>query len=196
MAKGSNHALVSFKVRRENGQTCIKLWQDAKGQILAKLRQNEKGQALAELPWVILIMCVLILMMIQPAIYLYTQMTLGQVAVGIGRIVATKDEETGHGQDGLLHSYAADRLAGLPRGDAFWIPGTLQVEVSGNSRSEVIEVSVSLKQEPLPLMGFLVGASINQNVEVTGHAVVRGTQQGVEGTPQNAPQQFGFVPNR
>jgi len=156
----------------------------------------DKGQALVELPYVLLLACVLILLMVQPVIYLYTHMALGQIAAGISRIVATEDSMSGTSKEILLRSYAADKLEGLPRGRAFWVPGTLRIEVSGDANSEVIEVQVSVKQEPLPLMGLLLGAGINQDVEVTGRAVTRGTRIGVTGTPQDAPQQFGFVPGR
>ncbi|MCL2679977.1 MAG: hypothetical protein FWF11_00645 [Coriobacteriia bacterium] len=154
--------------------------------------KRDRGQALVELPYVIVIVCVLILLTLQPVVYLYTQMALGQIASGLCRIVAT-EEAAGSSRDLLLRSYAADKLEGLPRGKAFWVPGTLRIAVSGDATSEVIEVQVTVKQEPLPLTGLLLGAGINQDLEVTGRAVTTGARYGVLGTPQDAPQHFGFV---
>jgi len=164
-----------------------------KGQALAELRPNENGQALAELPWVVLLICVLVLLLMQPVVFLYTQMALGQVAAGICRIVATEDVTPAGSTERLVRAYAIDKLEGLPKGSAFRIPGTLRIEIKGNSRSEHIEVIVSVKQKPLPLMGLLVGAGPDKDVEVSGRAVTRGAQLGVEGSPRSAPQRFGFT---
>jgi hypothetical protein len=156
-------------------------------------RKADSGQALAELPYVILLCCVLILLIVQPVVFLYTQMALGQIASGIGRIVATEDTAPSGSKEVLIRAYAADKLEGLPGGKAFRVPGTLRVEVKGSARSERIEVKVSVKQEPLPLMGLLLGAGFSQDLEVCGSAVTRGARVGVEGTPRSAPQSYGNV---
>ncbi|MCL2438231.1 MAG: hypothetical protein FWE48_00420 [Coriobacteriia bacterium] len=155
--------------------------------------KREDGQALVELPYVIVLSCVLILLTLQPAVFLYTQMALGQIASGIGRIVATEDANPTGSKEILIRAYASDKLEGLPRGKAFRIPGTLRIDVAGDARSDQIEVVVSVKQEPLPLIGLLLGAGISQDVEVSGRAVTRGAQIGVQGTPKNAPQHYGHV---
>jgi len=158
-------------------------------------QKNEKGQSLAELPYVVLLTCLLVLMLIQPVIFLYTQMALGQVASGICRIVATEDSTLSGSKETLIRSYATDKLEGLPKGDAFRVPGTLRVDVSGNAKSERIEVTVSVKQKPLPLVGFLftaaTGTKAGADIEVSGRAATRGAQVGVEGSPKDAPQHFG-----
>jgi len=135
-------------------------------------------------------------MIVQPVVFLYTQMALGQIAAGVSRIVATEEATPAGSKDTLIRAYAADKLEGLPRGKAFRVPGTLRVEVTGNAKSEHIEVVVSVKQEPLPLMGFLLGVGINQDIEVSGRAVTRGAQVGVEGRPKDAPQTYGNVPTK
>ena len=122
---------------------------------------------------------------------LYTQMALGQIAAELTRIVATEEGTPSGSRETLLKSYVADKLESLPRGSAFRVPGTLRVSVSGNARSEHIEVKVSVRQKPLPLMGLLTGAGVNGDVEVTGRAVSSGAWVGVEGSPKTAPQTFG-----
>ena len=171
----------------------LKLKSD-KGQALAELRLSEKGQALAELPYVVLVSCLLILMMLQPAVFLYTQMALGQIASGVARIAATEETTLTSSKERLIRSYVADKLEGLPKGSAFRIPGTLRVDVKGNAYSERIEVEVRVDQKPLPLMGPLMGVGVNESVTVTGKAVTSGTRIGVEGTAKNAPTVYGNVP--
>ena len=163
-------------------------------QALAELRQSEKGQALAELPYVVLVSCLLILMMLQPAVFLYTQMALGQIASGVARIAATEEATLTSSKERLIRSYVADKLEGLPKGSAFRIPGTLRVDVKGNAYSERIEVEVRVDQKPLPLLAPLMGVGVNGNVTVTGKAVTSGTRVGVEGTAKNAPTVYGNVP--
>ena len=158
--------------------------------------QSEKGQALVELPWIILFSCVLVLMMLQPMVFLCTQMALGQIASGVARIAATEETALTGSREVLIRAYAADKLEGLPRGSAFRVPGTLRVDVKGNAQSERIEVEVSVRQRPLPLMGILLGAGINQDVTVSGKAVTRGAHTAVEGTAKSAPQSYGNVPSR
>ena len=154
---------------------------------------DERGQALAELPLVIVLVCVLALMLIQPLVYLYTKMALGQIAAELTRVVATEEGAPSGSREILLKSYVADKLESLPQGSAFRVPGTLRVTVSGDAHSERIEVQVSVKQKPLPLMGLLTGAGINGDIEVTGRAAGTGAWVGVEGSPQSAPQVFGKI---
>ena len=185
MAQRPSHALDLT-----HAHTCM--GSDSK-RIPAELRPNDSGQALAELPLVVLLICTLVLFLLQPVIFLYTQMTLGQVASGICRIVATEDTALTGSKERLIRAYAVDKLEGLPKGSAFRVPGTLRIEIKGNARSEHIEVVVSVKQKPLPLMGLLVGAGPGKDIEVSGRAATRGAQLGVEGSPRSAPQSFGFA---
>jgi hypothetical protein len=153
----------------------------------------EDGQALVEVPYAVLLSCLLVLLAVQPVIFLYTQMTLSQIATGIGRIAATEEASPSESRERLIRSYAADKLEGLPKGKAFRIPGTLQIEIEGNAQSERIEVVVSLMQEPLPVVGLLFAAGRDGQREVIGRAATRGAQVDVEGTAQTAPQHYGNV---
>jgi len=158
---------------------------------LRRFTSDERGQALAELPFIVVLVCVLALLLIQPMVQLYTRMALGQIAAELTRVVATEAQDPAGSRETLLKSYAADKLESIPHGNAFRIPGTLKLSVSGNARSERIEVQVSVKQRPLPLMGLLVGAGLRGDVEVTGRAITKGAWLGVEGSPGSAPQVFG-----
>jgi hypothetical protein len=154
---------------------------------------GESGQALAELPFVIVLVCLLALLLVQPVVQLYTKTVLGQVAAELTRVVATEGQSLGGSREVLLKAYAADKLEGLPKGSAFCVPGSLRVQTGGSARSKRLEVQVSVRQQPLPLMGLLTGAGVNGSVEVTGRAVAEGAWCEVQGLPQDAPQVFGMV---
>jgi len=156
-----------------------------------QLLRGDSGQALVEAPFVIPIVCILVLMLVQPVATLYTKMVLGQTAAGICRIVATEDTVPSGSRERLIKAYAADKLEGLPSGRIFRVPGTLEVDVQGNAQSDLITVTVSVKQQPLPLMGLLVGAGRAGQLEVSGSASTRGARLGVEGNPRSAPQSYG-----
>ncbi|MCL2525519.1 MAG: hypothetical protein FWE46_00485 [Coriobacteriia bacterium] len=172
------------------------------GSLTAKVRarsrrqwgwRDDSGQALAELPVVVILVCIVIMMLLQPVATLYTKMALGQVAASVARVVATETADVSGSREIALSAYAQEKLEGLPAGAAFRVPGTTRVHIQGNARSELIEVVVSVRQQPLPLMGLLVGAGMQGDLEVRGRARTKGAQVGVVGSPRGAPQSFGYV---
>jgi hypothetical protein len=152
--------------------------------------RNEYGQALAELPVVVLVLCVLALLLLQPLAMLYTKMALGQVAAELSRVAACAGTATVPADEKALTVWAADKLEGLPKGSAFMMPGSLKVSVSGDAHSTEVKVRVSVRQKPLVLPAFF-GRSSGGTVEVSGHASAPGTLLDVEGEPASAPQVFG-----
>lgn len=185
MGKRSHNSLKPF-----SGKTRAKspfAW------VLSKVINSERGQSLAEVPIAILLACILVLMVVQPVIYLYTQMTLAQVAAGICRIVATEEDTPAGRKETMIRMYATDKLKSLPQGRAFYLAGTLRIEIEGNAKSEQIKVSVFVKQEPLPLMGLLSKTDSSGQVMSKGMAKTRGAHRGVEGSPHSAPQTYGFI---
>jgi hypothetical protein len=155
--------------------------------------RDDSGQALAEAPFVVMVLCALVVVLLQPLALLYTKMVVGQVAADLTRVVACSEDA--HAGSVLLKAYAADKLEGLPKGSAFVVPGTLQVAVSGNARTARVQVTVSVEQEPLPLFGFLGGSGVSSRraVKVIGTATAVGALSEVSGTPADAPQAFGMV---
>ncbi len=140
--------------------------------------RNDRGQALAEAPIVVIVLCCLLLMLFQPIAMLYTKMVLGQTAASLCRTLATDDE----GHD--LKAYAQSKLEGLPQGSAFQVPGSLEVRTSGGPSTPEVRVEVSLKQRPLPLMGFLVGTNTQGLITVTGKASCPGTRTNSTQSPE------------
>ncbi|MCL2605955.1 MAG: hypothetical protein FWD93_01560 [Coriobacteriia bacterium] len=159
---------------------------------MAHSSKQDSGQALVELPYVILLTCILIFVVVQPALYLYTQMALGQIAAGVCRIVATEPQNISGKRDTVIRAYVADKIESLPDARVFRIKESIDVQVVGNANSQKIEAVVSVDQVPMPLMGLLLKAGVNKPVKVSGRASTHGAHIGVEGSPQSAPQSFGF----
>ncbi|MCL2323959.1 MAG: hypothetical protein FWC48_00045 [Actinomycetia bacterium] len=128
---------------------------------------GEDGQALTEAPVVITTLCILSLILFQPVVTLYTKMVLGAAAASLCRVVATRDPSD---DAQLLQSYSQGKIAGLPRGSAFQVPGSLQVDVSGDAHAEQVRVRLSLTQKTLPLIGLLAGDLQGGTVEVSAEA--------------------------
>lgn len=155
------------------------------------IMRNERGQALVEAPVIIVTLCLLALIMFQPIVTLYTKMVLGAAAASLCRTVATEDSGA---SDRLLQTYAEGKIAGLPRGAAFQVPGSLRLEITGDACAEQVSVRLSLKQKTLPLLGLLVGAGNAGVVEVTAEARSVGA---LAGAGQNASFEYpslGQVP--
>jgi len=168
----------------------------------AILLRDERGQALVEAPVVILTLCLLTLILFQPVVTLYTRMVLGAGAASLCRVVATEsalldgDGDSGDGGASarLLKTYAAGKIAGLPRGSAFQIPGSLKVDVSGDAHGAHIQVRLSLMQKALPLLGLLVGADKRGQVEVSAEACSVGALAGHDQDASYEYPALGQVP--
>jgi len=128
---------------------------------------------LVEAPVIIMTICVLVLILFQPVVTLYTKMVLGAAAASLCRVVATEDpgsEGDASSRDRLLQAYTQGKIAGLPQGTAFQIPHSLQMEVTGDAYADQVTVRLSLDQKALPLLGLMVGAGHNGTVEVSAEA--------------------------
>ncbi|MCL2333135.1 MAG: hypothetical protein FWC54_06625 [Actinomycetia bacterium] len=148
-----------------------------------ELLRDERGQALTEAPVVIVTLCLLILILFQPVVTLYTKMVLGAAAASLCRVVAT-DTTSSSGEDAaaggrLLQTYAEGKIAGLPRGSAFQVPGSLRLEVSGDAYAAEVHVRLSVSQKTLPLLGLLVGARRDGTVEIAAEARSVGALAGI-----------------
>jgi len=161
--------------------------------------KSEDGQALAEAPIIIVTLCVLALILFQPIVTLYTKMVLGSAAASLCRVVATDSASSGLSGDAsasarLLQTYAEGKIAGLPRGSAFQVPGSLRLEVTGDAHSAQVSVRLSLDQKALPLLGLLVGAGRNNTVKISAEAHSVGA---LVGSDQSATYEYpplGQVP--
>jgi len=160
---------------------------------------SERGQALTEAPIAIVTLCMLALILFQPIVTLYTKMVLGAAAASLCRVVATDGAASSSGggaslSERLLQTYAEGKVAGLPRGSAFQIPGSLRVETTGDAHAAKVSVRLSLDQKALPLLGLLIGARRDGTVEVSAEAHSVGALVGADQDADYEYPPLGQVP--
>jgi hypothetical protein len=119
-----------------------------------------KGQGTVEAALVIPILFLLFLMLLQPAILLYTRMVMENAAAETCRLLATKTD-FGRYSDDKYEGYTMRRLASVPPLDIFHASSSgmeWQIEFSGDENSAVVTVTITNHVKPLPLIGW--GASL------------------------------------
>jgi competence protein ComGC len=168
---------------------------DALARLARMLRflRSDSGQALTELPIAVLIASVVIIFLLQPITSMYTKMVLGQTAASAVRIVAAQSEEGLSASESTLKPYVADKLQSLPKGEFFWIPGSLKVELIGGPSSDLVRVRISLQQRPLPLIGMFLGKGAGGKIEVSGEASGKSAFSELDGSVLEAPDTYGCV---
>ena len=149
---------------------------------------NRSGQTLLEAPITLFVVCVITLIVLQLGVWFHGYLMVSTISADLCRMVAADDSIALP----LLTSYANDRMQTLGTGSAWRIPGSLEVAIGGDKRTDV-SVSVSLKQQPLPLirsisLGFVPSAVA---IRATSHAP--GTFFEVVGEPADAPYRYGYV---
>lgn len=149
--------------------------------LLKRSNPSDRGQALVEAPLAIALVCVLCLMMIQPALTLITKMVMGFTVAHCGRVAAT--DVSGNSAD-LLTSVAKSKLSMLPKSPVFYIPSSVELEIEGSPSSTDIDITLSLKQKPLPGLSVLLGADSQGEIKLEKKARVGGTIRGVNQTSQ------------
>lgn len=137
------------------------------------------GQALTEAPFAITLVCVLCLMMIQPSLTFITKMVMGFTVAHCGRVAAT--DTSGSSVD-FLTNIAKSKLSVLPDTPLFYIPGSVDLEVDGAPSGPDINITLSLKQKPLPGLGALLGIGSQGEIKLEKKARVGGTILGVSNT--------------
>lgn len=176
---------------------------DAAHRLLAYLR-GDRGQALVEAPYVIVITCVLVLILLQPAIWLYTKMMCNSAAGSLARMAVT-DVDLGSwsigdtsAHEGAVTEYVVDRkLVGLPQGEYFQ-NGTPEVLVTPGR--DWVTAKVSVRQKPLPLVGLMAEplgmAGSDGLVTITGECGAPGALRGIDAEfgPNSAPYWYGQKP--
>ena len=116
---------------------------------MLKKLQNTKGQGTVEAAFVLPILMVLILLLLQPGIYLYDLIVMKSASSEACRLLAA-----GSVDDKTLDDYVRRRLSAIPQTDVFHVHGgscTYQIDCV---REESGQVSVVIKNElaALPLL--------------------------------------------
>ena len=158
----------------------------------------DSGQALLEAPVVILLTVMLVLILLQPAVWLYTKALLNGAAGAACRVAATDDYTFGGGKqnhDLTIQNWVIDRkLSSLPKAELFQASSP-EVDVKGDIH-DWVTVRVSVRQKPLPLIGTLfakatVGLDADGMVTIVSTARVPGAMRGIAGTQDAASGVYG-----
>ena len=139
---------------------------------LEALISDEAGQATVEAAFALPILCLLILLLIQPGILLYDRMVMQAAAAEGCRLLTTASADYGSVSDSC-DAFVRHRLASIPplacfhvhEGDCSWV-----ITPSGDETAQTVSVSITNEVQPLPLLGSaasLIGAvNDNGNLEI------------------------------
>lgn len=132
---------------------------------------SDEGQSTVEAAFAIPILMVLMLLILQPAIVLYDYTVLKSASAEACRLLTTSDG-SGSGSD----DYVRRRLSAIPQVDIFHMHSSgcsYEIELAGSETSEEVNVTISTKLKPLPLLD--VGMSLANLVDDGGCLKVEAT---------------------
>lgn len=120
--------------------------------------QHYAGQSTVEGAFLIPILLLLLLLLIQPSIFLYDRMVMEGAASEGCRALATRSESLPGGIQ-PYEDYVLRRLGAIPQQDNFHVHTSecsYQIEMTGDEASESVSVSITNEMKPLPF--FDMGA--------------------------------------
>jgi len=120
---------------------------------MAKHRKRERGQATVEAAVLIPILFLILLMLVQPAILLYTHMVMKGAASEGCRLLATRTS-AGEVASESYHQFILHRLGSVPSQDNFHIHSagcSWEIELEGDETTQEVAVTISNKVKLLPL---------------------------------------------
>ena len=126
-------------------------WRPACGSSLAGCR----GQATVEAAFLLPVLCVLVLLLVQPGILLYDRMVMEGAAADACRLLATTSNSREGAQE-QSRGLRAPRWAPVPQQDCFHVHGpqcTWDIRLEGDEASQSVRVSIATEARPLPLLG-------------------------------------------
>lgn len=159
-----------------------------------KTKFEENGQAVVEAAFLIPLLLLALLLLIQPAILLYTTLVMQGAAAETCRIVAT--ESLMEKNVNAVEDYAKRRLAAIPQQDSFHVhePScTWIVTYTGDESTSEVSVEITNEVKPLPLFDFglealgVLNDKGNFQLKVSHHLTTKNTwvQENPLGTDPN-----------
>lgn len=134
---------------------------------------NERGQATVEAAFLLPVFLMVLGLMVQPALMLYTRCVMYAAAAEGCRMLETKTVD-----DAAAKAFIVRRLKMVPNADAFHMGATSgwQIEMTGGGGIGDVSVKIVNKMRPLPLLGIAAGlyadrqqdGSLRQEVSVDG----------------------------
>lgn len=130
---------------------------------------EESGQASVEAAALLPVTMLVLGMLLQPTLMLYTRAVMQQAAAEGARVLATR-EPGGVADDEACRAYVRRRLSAVPDLGAFHVGGSdgWEIALSGDASGGEVSVEVEGRMRPLPLVGVLAGLL----GEVEGECVV------------------------
>ena len=101
------------------------------------------------------VLCVLVLLLVQPGILLYDRMVMEGAAADACRLLATTSNSREGAQE-QCEAYVRRRLGAVPQQDCFHVHGpqcTWDIRLEGDEASQSVRVSIATEARPLPLLG-------------------------------------------
>ncbi len=133
--------------------------------------RTESGQATVEAAFLIPVLFIVLLMLIQPGIILYDRMVMNYAAAEGCRLLATRTDSGGMGED-RYQEIVKRHLGAIPPQDLFHMHDggcSYEIELSGNENSAVVAVKITNRVKLLPLFdagATLAGISKDGTVEI------------------------------
>lgn len=129
-------------------------------------RSSETGQATVEAAFLIPTLLLTLLMLIQPAILLYTRMVMEGAAAEGCRVLATESALEQNTEE--VEDFIKRRLASIPQQANFHVHEpecTYTITKSGNEGTSEVSVEITSEIKPLPLFDFGLAALgvLNEN---------------------------------
>lgn len=125
----------------------------------ASARRRTAGQASVEAAFLIPLLLLTLLLLIQPAILLYTYLVMQGAAAEVCRIASTETLLEQNAE--AVERYAMRRLAAVPQQDNFHVHEptcTWDITYQGNDMTATVVVQITNQARPLPLFDFGLAA--------------------------------------
>ncbi len=116
---------------------------------------DRRGQATVEAAFLLPVLCLLVLLLVQPGILLYDRMVMQGAAADACRLLATTSLSEEGAQE-HCEAYVRRRLGAVPQQDCFHVHGTQctwDIRFEGDEASQTVQVAISTEVQPLPLLG-------------------------------------------
>lgn len=142
---------------------------------------DNSGQATVEAAFLIPVLCLIVLLLLQPGIVLYDRMVMQAAASDACRLLATKTDASGNMSE-AAEDFVRHRLGAVPQTSIFHKHDgacSWDIQIDGDESSSQVGVTIKNELQPLPFLdvtGSLLGftnSSGNLELEVQANSVVQ-----------------------
>lgn len=134
------------------------------------------------------VMFLLVLLLIQPGIYLYDLCIMNAAASETCRVLLTSNDED---KNKVCEPFARRRLSAIPQQDNFHLHSSgcsYKIDFEGNESSNELSVTIINQIKPLPIIGFFSGVFGLLNENGCFEICVKSSQELKPDWTNNSPQ--------